>query len=138
MGALAADAKAATKVAGRPTTTPAAAARPILLRVGIPVMVITMLVRIPAPDPGQAGAQSDCSACDVVKRARGWLVHHRADSFRKRKSRSEGQTKQSENPGHQAAAKVRCCKLCDDDPSGDTRPQSRKKRISVFRARPVC
>ena len=46
-------ANAATIVAGRLTTTPAAAARPILLCIGIPVRVIKMFVRMPPPTPAK-------------------------------------------------------------------------------------
>src|SRR5215471_14006572 len=53
VGAEAPDASAATKVAGRLTTTPAAAARPILLCIGNPPRVMTIFVRMPPPTPAK-------------------------------------------------------------------------------------
>lgn len=53
IGSEAPGANAATKVAGKLTTTPAAAARPMLLCIGIPARVITMLVRMPPPTPAK-------------------------------------------------------------------------------------
>src|SRR5882757_6282525 len=45
------EARVATIVAGTPTTMPAAAARPMLLWIGMPETVMTIFVRIPPPIP---------------------------------------------------------------------------------------
>ena len=47
------DAKAAATVAGTLTATPAAAARPMLLWIGNPISIITILVRMPPPIPAK-------------------------------------------------------------------------------------
>ena len=53
VGAAPPVANAATMVAGKLTTTPAAQARPILLCIGIPLRAIAIFVRMPPPTPAK-------------------------------------------------------------------------------------
>ena len=126
------DANAATIVAGAPTITPAAAARPMLLCIDTPDKVMTMFVIMPPPTPAKPETESNCYTGDVPPIPAWRLVQDRPKTPGGGEAHGNDQAECGKDRDQNAASEMRGRELPDDHPRSDARPPfAQERKIGV-------